>query len=193
MKAIFGVIVLTSLLVFSYAQQKLPFRGYFIVDDKNCNYIVTYDTLTNDSIGFQRIYRDTLNRVDNKGRRQGLWMEFYRTSYVYYGHHWPPKDDELVKTISPEDFVITFFGIYKNDKKEGVWKAYHANGTLWKEAFYKNGRITGNFKYLYDTGKPQMLGKQISETLYEVSKFDEQGNLINSREYHISKLTFLSP
>jgi antitoxin component YwqK of YwqJK toxin-antitoxin module len=71
---------------------------------------------------------DTLNRVDNKGMKQGRWkihINALRTEPAY--------DEE---------------GIFKNDAKEGLWRIYDNYGLLLAQENYKWGNKNGLQQYL---------------------------------------------
>ncbi|MGG9971564.1 toxin-antitoxin system YwqK family antitoxin [Ferruginibacter sp. SUN002] len=70
---------------------------------------------------------DTLNAVDNKGLKQGKWVN---TVPELRGN--PGYDEE---------------GVYKDDKKEGVWRKYSAEGDLLAVENYKFGGKDGIQQY----------------------------------------------
>jgi|SRR3954466_742125 antitoxin component YwqK of YwqJK toxin-antitoxin module len=57
------------------------------------------------------------NKTDASGKKTGIWKEAANT--------------------------YTFFGMYKNDKKEGVWIGYHPNGLVSSIDEYKDGKRNG--------------------------------------------------
>ena len=44
-------------------------------------------------------------------------------------------------------------GIYKNGKKEGIWKSWHENGNIHTVVPYLNGKLNGYFIEYRDNGK----------------------------------------
>jgi len=70
---------------------------------------------------------DTLNAVDRKDLRQGKWVIHY---------------DQVRGEPGYEEE-----GIFKNDKKEGVWRVYNLNGDLIAVEFYKLGGKHGIQQY----------------------------------------------
>ncbi|MFY7965047.1 MAG: hypothetical protein ACOVO1_09140 [Chitinophagaceae bacterium] len=71
---------------------------------------------------------DTLNRIDNKGMKQGKWkvhVNALRTEPAY--------DEE---------------GTFKNDAKEGLWRIYDTYGLLIAQENYKWGNKNGLQQYL---------------------------------------------
>ncbi len=79
-----------------------------------------------------KIYQgDTINRVDQQGRKQGLWIYF---------------NDKYEGGIVQK-------GYYKDGKKEGEWIVYYPNGNIKTKSFYKNNRIYGPVITYYKNGK----------------------------------------
>jgi antitoxin component YwqK of YwqJK toxin-antitoxin module len=70
---------------------------------------------------------DTLNCVDFKGMRQGPWLQ---------------KFPELRGNPGYEEE-----GVYKNDKKEGVWRKYSEQGDVLAVESYKWGLLHGKCSY----------------------------------------------
>jgi len=79
--------------------------------------------------------RDTLNRVDTKGLKQGPWVVH-------------------VDPLRGEDGYDEQ-GIFVDDKKEGVWKRFSAEGDLLAIENYYLGMKTGKCKYFLFTGQLQ--------------------------------------
>lgn len=72
-----------------------------------------------------------VNVVDGSNMKQGFWVKF------------APND----KTKILEE------GIYKDNKKEGTWKEYYANGNAKSEIIYVNNKPDGYAKLYYESGK----------------------------------------
>ncbi|HNA17003.1 MAG TPA: hypothetical protein PK678_10820, partial [Ferruginibacter sp.] len=70
---------------------------------------------------------DTLNAIDNKGLKQGKWV-----IHVDEVRGEPGYEEE---------------GVFKNDKKEGVWRIYNLNGDLIGVEHYKLGGKHGIQQY----------------------------------------------
>ncbi len=70
---------------------------------------------------------DTLNAIDNKGQKQGKWV--IKVAELRGN---PGYDEE---------------GIFRNDKKEGVWRRYSVNGDLLAMENYKYGGKHGLQQY----------------------------------------------
>jgi hypothetical protein len=79
--------------------------------------------------------RDTLNRIDLKGLKQGPWVVH-------------------VEPLRGED-AYDEQGIFIDDKKEGVWKRFSAEGDLLAIESYYLGMKSGKCKYFLFTGQLQ--------------------------------------
>ena len=74
--------------------------------------------------------QDALNQVDDKGLKIGYWINYSKDGKT--------KLDE---------------GNYIADKKDGIWKAYFADGKIKHEITYTNGAAKGYAKMYYEDGK----------------------------------------
>ena len=77
--------------------------------------------------------RDTINRVDLKGMKQGAWVE----------HIAPMRGEDAYDEQ----------GFYKDDKREGIWKRFSTDGDLLAVEGYYLGMKTGKCKYYLYTGE----------------------------------------
>ncbi len=68
------------------------------------------------------------NQRDGQNRKQGRWVEEVGELRGEPGYTWE--------------------GVYKNDRKEGVWKKTSAIGNLLAEETYKNNVLDGYCKYI---------------------------------------------
>ncbi|MBO9153931.1 toxin-antitoxin system YwqK family antitoxin [Chitinophaga sp. GCM10012297] len=84
----------------------------------------------------------TGNQTDAKNRKQGPWVEQVPSIRGEPGYTWE--------------------GIYKNDRKEGVWKKYTTDGDVMAEETFKNGVLDGLCKYFYPNGKISAIGNMLS-------------------------------
>jgi hypothetical protein len=82
------------------------------------------------------------NQTDAKNRKQGPWVEQVPSLRGEPGYSWE--------------------GIYKNGRKEGVWKKYSADGDVMAEETFKNGVLDGLCKYYYPNGKVSATGNMLS-------------------------------
>jgi len=49
-------------------------------------------------------------------------------------------------------------GVYKEEKRDGIWKAWYENGTLWSEGEYKDGKRNGLGIAYHTNGKKYIEG-----------------------------------
>ncbi len=70
---------------------------------------------------------DTINRIDKKDLKQGKWVERFPAVRVTPGY-----DEE---------------GIYKDGRKEGIWRTYTLQGDLVSVENYKWGLLSGKSSY----------------------------------------------
>lgn len=75
--------------------------------------------------------KDTVNVIDHKGNKRGLWI----TRSAGYGS------------------VPLEKGIYKNNRKEGVWEEYYKNGKMRSKLTYSNGVLEGPAAFYNTDGK----------------------------------------
>lgn len=85
---------------------------------------------------------DTLNQVDDQGRKQGWWRIT------------APVADK--PGYGPGDLVEE--GRYRNNRRAGTWKGYWPNGQLRSEITYAGGLPQGGYALYYENGKPEEQG-----------------------------------
>jgi len=151
------------------------------------------------------------NQIDSKGRRQGIWMDFYangqkryegefkndkcKGTFHYYDEQGNLKatnefdksgDRALNKTYAPNGRVIAT-GYYLNQKKDGEWRYFDPeSGQLLLVEDNTEGKVNG-WSRLYN---PQN-GKLAEETQYvngvpegQCRKFSDTGILLMECQYH---------
>jgi antitoxin component YwqK of YwqJK toxin-antitoxin module len=88
------------------------------------------------------------------------------------------------------------------NQKEGIWKNYNEDGSLWSEYTYKNGEATGFYKKFYKNGSIHETGQVMnSQNVDTVKIYEENGSLISvivfalTKEggYEIKSEKFLNP
>lgn len=113
------------------------------------------------SQSFELYQEDTINRIDNTKKKQGLWVIFGRMK----------KNSDFDDDQKAEE------GKYKNNKREGLWKfyyasgslkgkipyesgiqkgyavIYHENGNVLEEGAWRNNRWVGEYKLYHENGK----------------------------------------
>lgn len=95
--------------------------------------------------------RDSINRVDANGKRQGYWV--ITASMKKQGPPWTP--DQTVEE-----------GRYIDSRKDGKWIEYYPNGLVKYERNYVNGRISGFSKSYYQS--PHILKE---ESTYYLNRY----------------------
>jgi len=118
---------------------------------------------------------DTINKVDEKGLKQGVWKKYHPNGIVRYEGQF--KNDKPTGTFKHYDdkgklsmkvhhFPNTSYanmyyqtgelkatGKYVNQQKDSTWMYYHDNGHPLAEEFYFNGKREGTWKIFYSNGK----------------------------------------
>ena len=131
------------------------------------------------------------NRTDDKGRRQGLWMDFYANGqkryegtfkndkcqgeFKYYDELGRLKatntfdksgEKALNKTYDPNGTLIAT-GYYLNQKKDGEWRYFSKeNGKMILVEDNKDGKVHGKSLVYYETGV-LMMERQFVDGLQE--------------------------
>lgn len=85
---------------------------------------------------------DTLNQVDELGRKQGWWRVV------------APETEKPGYT----DGALVEEGRYTNSKRVGVWRRYWPNGNVMSEITYQMGRPRGTYTTYYPNGKVEEKG-----------------------------------
>jgi len=88
------------------------------------------------------IAADTLNRLDEQGRKQGHWrIEAPKADKPGY------SDGQLIEE-----------GRYANSKRIGTWRSYWPTGKVKSEVAYEMGRPKGDYTMYYPDGKVEEKG-----------------------------------
>lgn len=82
------------------------------------------------------------NQTDSKNQKQGAWIENVPELRGEPGYSWE--------------------GVYKNNRKEGVWKKYTTSGSIIAEEMYKNNVLNGPAKYYFNDGKLMSRGNFVA-------------------------------
>jgi antitoxin component YwqK of YwqJK toxin-antitoxin module len=172
---------------------------------KRCFFIVALLLLTLST------WAQDYNKTDSKGRRQGVWMDFYPNGqkryegqfkndkctgeFRYYDEQGNLKatntfdksgEKALNKTYAPNGRVIAT-GYYVNQKKEGEWRYFDKeSGQLLLSEENKDGKVEG-WSRLYNPNN----GVLAEETQYvngvpegACHKFSDTGTLLMECQYH---------
>jgi len=131
----------------------------------------------------QVISKDSLNKIDLKGKKQGAWKKYYSNGklryegqfkddmpYGQFNYYYETalKDKDQIKSVSvyynggKASHTVHYFpqgkklaeGNYIGTNKDSLWKYYNEVGILVSEEFYKGNKKNGVWKvFYYDTGK----------------------------------------
>ena len=86
---------------------------------------------------FEMAGKDTINRVDSIGKRQGKWIITNKIA-----HKPCYTDDQKVEE-----------GVFVSSRKIGIWTEYYCNNILKSKITYENNRPNGYATMYYDNGK----------------------------------------
>lgn len=77
-------------------------------------------------------------------------------------------------------------GPYKNDLRDGTWKAWYENGTIWSEGVYKNGKRDGLGIAYHQNGQKYIEGMYREDMRVGVWRFyDTTGVLIKEVNFDL--------
>lgn len=97
---------------------------------------------------------DTINKVDEKKLKQGLWIYFnedYFGNIYQKGTYLDNKKVGLWESFYPNGKPYTKI-TYKNNKQYGEVSIYYKNGNLQEQGYWKINRWVGEYKYCYENG-----------------------------------------
>jgi antitoxin component YwqK of YwqJK toxin-antitoxin module len=102
------------------------------------------------------------NEKDATGHRQGYWII---TGEMISDRQFPPQ-----ATVEE--------GMYKDDRREGLWKKYWPNGKLRSEITYTSGKPLGPYRVYYQSGQMEELGFwDDGKNTGEFKRFYSNGNM----------------
>ena len=118
--------------------------------------------------------------VDEMGRKQGPWKEFYRTGELKAEGNY--KDNLKVGkwVYYFIDGKVEQTGNYRRGKPEGVWTWYHPNRQVWREEEFVDGLEDGPSVEYNDTGAVITKGNYIEglkdgEWFFQLNDYKEVG------------------
>ena len=129
---------------------------------------------------YEMVGKDTINRVDTTGKRQGKWIITNKIAHkpCYADNQ---KVEEGVFVSSKKIGLWTEYycnnGLkskitYENNRPNGYAIMYHENGKIKEEGLWKNNRWVGDYKLYYENGQVQQAfkfntsGKREGEQVY---------------------------
>jgi antitoxin component YwqK of YwqJK toxin-antitoxin module len=113
---------------------------------------------------------DKINQKDPQGKKQGKW--------IYFGKDRPSEG-------YPADGKVEE-GVYKDDRKEGIWIKYHNDGSTPKlKGEYVNNRPQGEYVKYYPNGKPIEVGSFVRNHYQDsLKRYHENGKLKYEANYN---------
>ena len=135
-------------------------------------------------------------RMDNQGREQGGWREFYESGHLRASGNYIDGNREGVWLFSFENDSNEQVGAYIKGKPNGPWKWYYPNGELRREETYKTGKEEGPMKEYDDDGSVMaegnyVDGKQDGPWKFRIGEYIAQGDFIEGKEDGAWKQYFL--
>lgn len=107
--------------------------------------VIGSTTLFSQSVAqtFELLGKDTINYTDVGGKKQGKW--------ILFGKHKP--NTCFSSNQKAEE------GLYKENRKTGIWMEYYCNGNPKNKITFANGRPDGYAVIYYENGKVQEEGQ----------------------------------
>lgn len=91
----------------------------------------------------------------------------------------------IVKNCSDSDCES---GVYKNNKKEGVWRRYDKDNNLLQISYYSEGKLNGTSVSFYSNGRVYSTGNYVNDKPHgNVTIYSENGNINLSDNYFYGK------
>lgn len=76
--------------------------------------------------------------------------------------------------------VKSLEGPLLNGERNGLWKSWYEDGSLWSEGFFENGKREGKSVVYYPNGHKMLEGQYVNNQRTGLWRsWDEDGNLIN--------------
>lgn len=101
------------------------------------------------------------------------------------------KAVDIYSKVPPESYFITDRGKYENDKKNGEWIYYYESGVIMKIINYKEGRPAKSYEIYRENGTLMIFAKKMGGQKWEISKYLESGELIESEIYNLEDFQML--
>ena len=157
-----------------------------------------------------------INQLDSNGENHGVWRKYYANKRIpYQGQFDHGKEigtfkfysaassdhPVVVKEFNPNDNIanVSFYGengfLLSKGKMEGKnrigkWLFFHENGkTIMSEENYVNGKLHGEYKTFYQSGKPTEIAYYKDGFLDSIyRKYSIKGHLYQHFSYKAGKL-----
>lgn len=129
-----------------------------------------------------------INKTDQNGRKQGLWIKRYPNKSIMYEGNF--KDGHPVNEFKRyyKDNTLRSLLIFSNDGKEAIGTFYHPNGYLSSKGLYINQKKEGKWQFYseyikdYLISEDQYIGNKrngLSIKYYPDSTIAEKVNYVN--------------
>lgn len=129
-----------------------------------------------------------LNKNEKEGYRV-IISERLDTSFNDKRYH--IKAEDIYSKVPPESYYIVDRGKYENDKKIGEWIYYYESGAIKKIINYKEDRPVKSYEIYRENGTIMLFVKKVGGQKWEISKFFESGELIESEVYNLEDFQML--
>lgn len=157
-----------------------------------------------------------INQYDTEGNRNGIWKKYYKNKRLRYQGKFShgkeigvfkyfsaAKSDHpiAIKKYNPENSIaeVSFYnengiieskGKMDGKKRVGKWLFYHEDGkTVMSEENYVNGKLDGEYKTFYKSGKATEVAYYKNGLLDSVyKKYSIKGHLYQHFTYKLGKL-----
>jgi len=139
-------------------------RGFFVYMPR-CSFIIclTLIVLNFKAQNYFVFNTDTINRTDIEGKKHGKWILFGKAK---------------PNTCYMEDQKIEE-GVYKANKKVGIWVEYYCNGNLKNKLNFFNGRPEGYVIMYFENGKISEEGDwKVNRWAGKYKTYDSLGTLL---------------
>ena len=110
---------------------------------------------------FQVFKGDTINRIDAKGQKQGLWRKYYSTDSLFSE------------------------GKYKDNIPVGTFMSYHKNGKVQAKMVYRGMTEICKAEIFAEDGKLKAKGKYINKTKDSLWTYYSLDGWISSTEFYL--------
>jgi len=157
-----------------------------------------------------------INQLDKDGNRHGIWKKFYNNDRIRYQgkfihgkevgtfkYYSAASSDHpiMIKEFNQDNSIadVSFFtengtleskGKMNGKNRVGKWLYFHEDGkTIMAEENYNNGKLHGDYKTFYNSGKPTEIGYYINGLLDSTyRKYSIKGHLYQHFSYKGGKL-----
>jgi len=129
-----------------------------------------------------------LNENEHNGIRLLLSERIDSTKADLYYH---TKYMEIRNIIPPDLLCIKNRGNYSNGLKHGIWNYYYCSDSLKKRIKYSEGKPDSDYEIYREDGTVMVELSKINDSVWEVSKYTKEGELIEIISDEIEKFEML--